>query len=141
MAYKDTSQQREAERRWYRANREQVFARKNRKKAELRALARQAKERPCADCGLEYPYYVMDFDHVEGQKSMIISDLVNFGGRARLLAELEKCDVVCSNCHRERTWRRLQEGPSVTARPLGADPAQLTIPLWVDGGAPLDLPT
>lgn len=108
MAYKDASKQREAERRWYRENRERVFAKKNRKKAELRALARRAKERPCADCGVTYPYYVMDFDHVDGEKVMMISDLVNFGGTAKLLAELAKCDVVCSNCHRERTWRRLQ---------------------------------
>ena len=117
MAYKDVSRQREAERRWYRENRDRVFARKNRKKTELRALARRAKQRPCADCGVEYPYYVMDFDHVDGDKVMIISDLVNFGGTARLLAELAKCDVVCSNCHRERTWQRLQlagdaDGPS-----------------------------
>ena len=120
MAYKDPAKQREAERRWYRENRARVFAKRNKKRAELRALARRAKQRPCADCGVEYPYYVMDFDHVEGEKSMIISDLVNFGGTGRLLAELEKCDVVCSNCHRERTWRRLQASVPV-GPPVGGD--------------------
>jgi hypothetical protein len=29
-------------------------------------LIRQAKARPCADCGVLYPYYVMDFDHRPG---------------------------------------------------------------------------
>lgn len=26
----------------------------------------EAKQRPCADCGIQYPYYVMDFDNQEG---------------------------------------------------------------------------
>ena len=69
----------------------------------------------------EYPYYVMDFDHVDGDKLMMSSDLVNFGGTAKLLAELAKCDVVCSNCHRERTFRRLQR-PAVPATPEAEGP-------------------
>ena len=126
MGYKDPERQREAERRWYQRNREQVFARKNRKKAELRALARQMKSRPCADCGVRYPYYVMDFDHVDGDKEMIISTLVNRGGRTRLLAELAKCDVVCSNCHRERTWQRLRmTSPSLHSAPPSPAPPTL----------------
>ena len=121
MAYKDAERQREAERRWYRANRERVFQRKSEKKARLRALVQQAKQRPCADCGVEYPYYVMDFDHVEGEKAMIVSDLVNFGSTTRLLAELAKCEVVCSNCHRVRSWNRLWTTTTPTPTTQDAD--------------------
>ena len=68
MAYRDPERQREAERRWYRANRERVNAKKNRKKAALRAVVQEVKRQPCADCGVQYPYYVMDLDHVEGTR-------------------------------------------------------------------------
>jgi hypothetical protein len=61
------------------------------------------KDRPCADCGVRYPFYVMDFDH-RGDKSFNIG-----AGRGRSLASLQaevgKCDVVCANCHRERTHK------------------------------------
>jgi len=107
MPYKDPARQRAAERKWYRENRQLAFDKKNRKRARLREIAREAKARPCADCGLEYPYYVMDFDHVDGDKRMIISQLINFGSIGRLLAEIAKCEVVCANCHRVRTWERL----------------------------------
>jgi hypothetical protein len=54
-----------------------------------------------------YPPYVMDFDHVRDKKSFEIGIAV---GRnkplAKLLPEIEKCDVVCSNCHRVRTHNR-----------------------------------
>src|SRR5262245_32092473 len=33
-------------------------------------LMREAKDKPCADCGVWYPYYVMDFDHREGEKKL-----------------------------------------------------------------------
>lgn len=68
------------------------------------ALIRDLKDEPCVDCGHEYPHYVMDFDHVRGEKLFSI-------GRAyhrsisvdEIIREAAKCDVVCSNCHRERT--------------------------------------
>ena len=115
MAYRDRARQREAEQKWYRENRQRVFDKKNRKKARLRELIRQTKRQPCADCGVSYPYYVMDFDHVSGEKVMIISKLVNRGATALLMKELEKCEVVCANCHRIRTWQRRAKAISAAA--------------------------
>lgn len=63
------------------------------------------KQQPCADCGKIYPPYVMDFDHVRGEKKFDIS-LSERTAWETVLAEIAKCDVVCANCHRERTWER-----------------------------------
>lgn len=73
-----------------------------------RDFARQAKSRPCMDCGKSYPYYVMDFDHRLGVKKLAqVSDLTAKDcNPERLQAEIAKCDVVCANCHRERTHQR-----------------------------------
>lgn len=73
------------------------------------ALVREAKSKPCADCGVSYPYYVMDLDHRLGEKKeFMLSQWAR--NRARVVAELAKCDTVCSNCHRERTQQRKQWG-------------------------------
>jgi hypothetical protein len=73
-------------------------------------LVREAKKGPCADCGVEYPHYVMDFDHRPGAgKHANLSILVKRGAsRESILAEIAKCDLVCANCHRARTYRRRQ---------------------------------
>lgn len=63
------------------------------------------KSRPCADCGKRYPPYVMDLDHVRGEKRFALAN----GHRKadeRFHAEIDKCEVVCANCHRERTHQR-----------------------------------
>jgi hypothetical protein len=80
-------------------------------KAAIRDLIMVVKTRPCADCRASYPYYVMDFDHVRGEKSFNISASSRLlHPFAEVVAEIEKCDVVCSNCHRERTHQRLTSG-------------------------------
>ena len=57
-------------------------------------------------CGVQYPYYVMQFDHL-GQKTLKLSgDQCWNYGRTRLIAEIAKCEVVCANCHFERTQQR-----------------------------------
>jgi hypothetical protein len=65
------------------------------------------KNVPCRDCGIAYPSYVMDFDHrPEEIKLFTVGDSARKYGWATVLAEIAKCDVVCSNCHRERTHQR-----------------------------------
>lgn len=58
----------------------------------------------CVDCGYNEHAEALDFDHL-GDKSFALSDWYG-RGKAEILAEIEKCEVVCSNCHRVRTARR-----------------------------------
>lgn len=97
------------------AERARLRSRNEQRRAELIEVVRRAKSKPCADCGLEYPYYVMDLDHVRGSKSFTISTLVTRSSVTlqRLEAEIAKCEVVCSNCHRIRTYARQQEVAAV----------------------------
>lgn len=65
--------------------------------------------KPCKDCGECYPHYVMDFDHLPNfQKSENVSKMKNSSFSAKaIIEEIKKCELVCANCHRERTWKRL----------------------------------
>lgn len=57
------------------------------------------------DCG-NADIRVLEFDHIErGPDIRRISRLV--GTRNQLLAELEKCEVRCANCHMIRTGVQL----------------------------------
>lgn len=59
------------------------------------------------DCGIKYPYYVMDLDHRPGETKLYDpARLVTLGSKRKLEQEIAKCDVVCANCHRQRTFDR-----------------------------------
>lgn len=71
---------------------------------EKRALVEKLKTAPCTDCGQSFPSVCMDFDHVRGTKVKAIAQMVGQTWSVeRLLEELKKCELVCSNCHRIRT--------------------------------------
>lgn len=70
----------------------------------VRALIDAAKNVPCHDCGQRYPLYIMEFDHRDPTRKLFSLSQANGYKRDRVLTEIQKCDVVCANCHRERTW-------------------------------------
>ena len=72
-----------------------------------RAFLDNLKNFPCFDCGIKYPPYVMHFDHVPelGEKKSEISDMWSHKEET-ILAEVAKCQLVCSNCHAVRTYKR-----------------------------------
>lgn len=74
---------------------------------KLREFIDTTKQHPCMDCKLCYPTYVMDFDHVRGKKIFDISNAVRTNkALTQIKTEIEKCDLVCANCHRVRTYNR-----------------------------------
>jgi len=89
----------------YLTNRQTHLERAAKRRAFLRRLINEVKSKPCADCGVSYSYYVMDFDHRK-DKNFSLSQAWRFHSWSKVLAEIEKCDVVCANCHRERTYGR-----------------------------------
>jgi hypothetical protein len=66
----------------------------------------------CADCHEFFPIICMDFDHVRGKKKFDISSKYDQVSMKALLEEIEKCDVVCANCHRIRTAKRISKADS-----------------------------
>ncbi len=74
-------------------------------RSKIRKIINDFKSFPCKDCNKQYPPYIMDFDHVTGKKIAAISGMIRYK-KDRILKEIEKCEVVCANCHRERTHKR-----------------------------------
>lgn len=65
-------------------------------------------DKECTDCKVRYPYYVLEWDHLPGtEKEMTPANAKrSYTPRTELLKELEKCELVCANCHRIRTHKR-----------------------------------
>lgn len=60
----------------------------------------------CKDCGNSYQHYVMTFDHLRDKKEDV-GNMVSHGiSLEKLKNEIDKCDIICANCHAERTWKR-----------------------------------
>lgn len=73
-------------------------------------LIRTFKEVPCTDCRIRWPYYVMQLDHVRGKKLFNLSAAIRRNVSVdRILAEIEKCEAVCANCHSIRSHSRLKQ--------------------------------
>jgi len=72
------------------------------------ALIKESK--PCMDCGGWFPFYVMQFDHVRGDKMRSVSSMNTYSVQS-VMDEIEKCDLVCANCHAIRTYLRKQNVP------------------------------
>ena len=93
-----------------RARHNKIIKERNRRIAEElnRKLFDYKLERGCADCGERDPT-VLEFDHLR-DKAALVSVLARSTQRwDRLLVELEKCEVVCANCHRRRTAQRAHD--------------------------------
>ena len=107
MPYKNKADQAAASKRWYEANKDLCKKRARTHTDKVREsnteYLNKVKDVPCMDCGIKYPPYVMDFDHRDPTDKVINIANAKFWSRKRLQSEVDKCDVVCSNCHRERT--------------------------------------
>ncbi len=87
---------------------ESSYSVNRRRRAKVKLI--EAHGGKCVDCGNSYPPYNMEFDHRDPKEK---SFTIAYGGTKsyeKLLEESNKCDLVCSLCHGERTHRQRCNG-------------------------------
>jgi hypothetical protein len=91
---------------WYYRNRDAVGVARRRRKLDVRQLIQDYKAAlACVDCGEAHPA-TLDFHHVDPkEKERSLGDIAKYEwSRAKALAEIAKCVILCANCHRKRHW-------------------------------------
>lgn len=108
MPYKDAQKQKAAQARYFQENKDRLREVQNRKRNLMRRKIQEIKaETPCRDCGESFPHYIMQFDHLPRfKKAFTIGTTSNAPSMDALLAEIDKCEIVCANCHAHRTFMR-----------------------------------
>lgn len=110
MPYKDPEKQKEAQRKSYFKNIDKNRIKNKTYREKVREYVRTQKESgSCKDCGVAYPYYVMEYDHIEDNKIRSVAKITSNGSMDQVIKEIAKCDLICSNCHKIRTWERIQK--------------------------------
>ena len=78
---------------------------------QAREILNYLKSNPCVDCGGRFPVACMHFDHRDYRtKRKIVAVWASAGLIPQMLGEIERCDLVCANCHAIRTDRRRHDG-------------------------------
>ena len=98
--------QKEYHEKWYSQNRGERVAQVAKRKRGIREWMRTLKESlSCERCGLsgQDNAWALEFHHRDPQdKVSLVSTMVASGmAKKRIEAEIAKCEIVCSNCHRK----------------------------------------
>lgn len=105
MSYKDKQKQKEYQRQYFLNNKELYYKRNQESVQRIYDWINKIKSGPCTDCHQKFPSVCMDFDHLD-RKTKInnVATLVRMNNFKKVKEEISKCELVCSNCHRIRTY-------------------------------------
>lgn len=87
----------------YNSNKKAIIAKVSARRQEFAKWLKTIKsELFCATCGENDPV-CLDFHHSnKTEKEICVSQAVNRGwSKERILKEIAKCEILCSNCHRK----------------------------------------
>jgi len=97
---------------YYKSNKEKVKYENYQNKKKYRVEKKEKlldylRNNSCIDCG-NSDIRVLEFDHVRGEKKMDVTKMVSSAySWDKIQEEIDKCEVVCSNCHKIRTYSRM----------------------------------
>jgi len=86
---------------WYKDNRAKRQLSANQRNRDNKAKAVEYLGGSCSDCFGVFPNCVYDFHHVDGTKEKNPSAALA-GSFDKAVEELDKCVLLCANCHRIR---------------------------------------
>ena len=106
MPYKDKEKRIEYQKKWYAKNRKkQIKATGLRRNVQRKKMQQfifeDKKSKGCYKCDEDEPY-CLDYHHTDEDKEIEVSIAVNRAwSKERIQKEIDKCILVCANCHRK----------------------------------------
>jgi hypothetical protein len=112
MAFKDDEERRayfrEYNKGWYQRHRERLLEKHRQHNEELKIWLKRYKSKLyCVMCGENHPACIQFHHRNRNQKSFTISHAIGRGymSRKKLEEEINKCDILCGNCHAKLHWQ------------------------------------
>ncbi len=118
MPYKDREKRlehaKEYGKKWYQDHKQLVIDRKKKRQEDIYNWFRRYKSAlSCMDCGISHPALLQFHHRDRTEKSFTISNVISRARSVKQITnEMEKCDVLCVNCHAKRHWRETHETDS-----------------------------
>lgn len=102
MPYKDIKKQKQSQHESYIRNKAKIHEKCMERRTALRLrISNYKSDKGCFFCKENEPV-CLDFHHKNpNEKEGNVGNLITKAGEKRTLEEIEKCVVVCSNCHRK----------------------------------------
>ncbi len=97
---------------WYQRHRERIIQDRRQRQKDSQDWYRTYKNTlHCVDCGEKHPACLQFHHKNKEEKSFTISYIAGRGVASigTILKEIEKCEVLCGNCHAKRHWREIHE--------------------------------
>ena len=94
---------------WAKANKDVIYANVRKRKNKNYKLIRKIKlDSGCEICGYNKHHVALDFDHLDRKtKITSVGQMVNFSWK-RIQKEINKCRILCANCHRIETYKQIK---------------------------------
>jgi hypothetical protein len=107
MVYQDKNKAKAYQKVWYQRHKEEVIERRKKRQQEIyNWFMRYKSTLACVDCGISHPALLQFYHRNRSEKSFNISDVVRRATSIKQITnEVEKCDVLCVNCHAKHHWR------------------------------------
>lgn len=111
MPYKNKEKQKEYQRQLYQKNKEKYVQRRNdARKDRRRYVDNKKKKSQCKICGFK-DYRALVYHHRD--PSIKFASISNMGMRGftydKIEIEIEKCDLICANCHKIHNYKIYNE--------------------------------
>jgi hypothetical protein len=121
MSYKDPEKQRAYQQNWYKTHKDEHLQRGYHQRRLIRQWIFSTKRgKTCIKCGLG-DVELLDYHHRDpATKCFKISDAPNqTRNKEKIIAEIAKCDLLCSHCHRKLHSKSAPIDPGNRAHAVG----------------------
>ena len=89
------------DKKYYEKHKKEIYKKRLLRRRKLKEYAVKLLGGRCNKCKYNKCPAALDFHHNKGQKEGLMAHIIKNGSKQKILKEVNKCIVLCANCHRE----------------------------------------